>query len=257
LNRFLQDRQAFDPALHGDSDGLIHEEIDIDPSLDALPMLKSMCDRLVPLLKLEMPSHEELEEALKEAKDYKPSLRKEIKADPIKCRYYAVSAEVNLESFIAGLLESQKLQCDLWKTLQDEDRIEKHPHITILHSKKKPGEDASDKNKKDFDDFWAECRTLSHRQCDFTITVGPRLAWNDRVMTLEVSKLETQEVLGQSSRLHHDDSHRHITIGTKSKDISGYEGKVLMHDLVAGKTHGMQVAEVGVHQFQGRMKGMF
>lgn len=94
-----------------------------------------------------------------------------------------------------------------------------------------------------------EARTRRRRELlQVEITLGPRLVWNDRVMSIEVSSLSQPVRDDEEKQQQGDDEDEsislvqdrsaHITVGTRSSDIRPVEGKWLMEQALAGQRRG-------------------
>lgn len=254
LQRFVNQYQPFDQALNGDSDGAYDEVVHINPELSKLEMLHAIIDSLVPLLALKRPSNEDIANALEKAEAYKPSLRKDQLEDTYKIRYYGIALEIDLRCFLQPFCDNQT---HLLAELIKRDRVEKKPHITIVHEKEVTNTELPETEQQVFKQLWKNCQLLALKNQDVNVVLGPRLMWDRRVMCLEMSNLEPADRFGDANRM----KAFHVTIGTASADINGVEGKWLMEAVQKGETQSkaggdIAVLDIGTHSAQGRVRGL-
>lgn len=215
---------------------------------------------LAPLLGLEMPSSERIKEAVDVALTYKPDLRQDIKAfKSSPPRYFGLLAEVDLKEVISDALESAEADGAevpeavraFWDHLVLTKRVQPRPHITIVHSKGLP----------DDQPLWDRCQHLQ------TLPTVPtfkfrlaELVTNGSVMAAVVEEMEGTDEAGQEflRELPQDVRQRlHITIGTKSKEIDPYQGKLLVEKWKAGEADDDSVSLVlNSVKAQGQIKGL-
>ncbi|KAG8891152.1 hypothetical protein FRC01_014872, partial [Tulasnella sp. 417] len=215
---------------------------------------------LAPLLGLEMPSAERIKEAVEKALAYKPGVKKDIKVSkPSPPRYFALLAEVDLKEVISDALQSAEADGNevpegiraFWDHLVLTKRVQPRPHITIVHSKGLPDSQA----------LWDRCQHLQ------TLSTLPtfkfrlaELVTNGDVMAAVVEELEGTDEAGQEfvRELPQDVRQRlHITIGTKSKEVDPYQGKVLVEQWKAGETGDDCVSlTLNAVKTNGQLKGL-
>lgn len=255
LSKFLTEFETFDPVMNGDSDGRYDDVIEVDPCLEAKPMLDLIVQRLTELMPdLVVPASKAMDAALEKALSYDPAIRKESKLGVGEVRYYAISVEADL----CTLLERHfsNVADHLYHQLKSEGRIERRPHITLVHHKEVEGGDAEAKTT------WHNAQQLSKRfgadAVVMQVQLGPRIAWNERVMAIEAHLVDppddVQGILRHRSTFH-------ITIGTANREIPAVEGKWITQAMLAGQNKtedGLAVisASVGSYVFQGRVRGM-
>jgi tRNA ligase len=194
--------------------GLFDEEIRLSVVEDPLTNLKTAVNALWPILgKSEIPDHEHLQQALKDASEYRIEIVKKLDGVPSNpVRYYALSVELDLEQVVrsalldmTGAQEEKEIRSEgtyFLKRLVDTGRIISKPHITIVHQKNVEAEATArvDQHMSDplgmntgigpEQTMWKACLALDKLEAptlfDFTAT---GLIWNDRVMTLVVGNL--------------------------------------------------------------------
>lgn len=255
LEKFLHEHEPFDQVMNGDSDGRYDEVIEVDPTLEAPEMLDYLIKRIIEIIPgLKAPEQTNVQKALSEALGYDPSIKKESKMEPIRIRYYAISVESDLLTFLESHFEN--VPQALYHQLKADGRIERRPHITLVHHKEVDGGDEEAKKT------WDHALKLSKRYGSdikpIDVQLGPRIAWNDRVMAVEAHLIdpadEMQGVLRHRSTFH-------ITVGTKDREVPAVEGKFLITAMLRGKDKTedgleVRVANVGTTVAQGRVKGM-
>jgi tRNA ligase len=255
---FISDYQAFDPAFNK-GDGSLDQVIDINVEHDPLTALGNVTSRLCELLEMVAPDREELEAALDRAKNFKASIRKNMDYTPggrggQKARYYGVALEVDLTALLRDFYSKHP---DVDRTLFDElvskNRVERRPHVTLVHSKEVTSE-ASDKR-----DLWERCRSLAEQNLVVEVSLGPRLVWDDRVLSIQVESIKPADLFEKA----HVKSH-HVTVGTVKEDIRPVEGKLILEALLDGKERQseeggpIRFAEfaAGTARVSGRVRGL-
>lgn len=257
LEKFLHDHEPFDEVMNGDSDGRYDEMIEVDPTFEAPEMLDFITERLLEVLPgLEKPDPATTQKALTKALGYDPSIRKESKTDPVKFRYYGISVESDLLTFLESHFEN--VPQSLYHHLKAEGRVERRPHITLVHHKEVDSGDAEAQQT------WTKAQELSKRWgADVKpvhVQLGPKIAWNERVMAIEAHLVDDPPAEELQGVLRHRSSF-HITVGTRDREIPAVEGKWLIQAMHQGKDKtedGLEVhvARVGTIVAEGRIKGM-
>ena len=216
--------------------GLFDEEIRLSVVEDPLTNLKTAVNALWPILgKSEIPDHEHLQQALKDASEYRIEIVKKLDGVPSNpVRYYALSVELDLEQVVrstlldtTGVQEEKETRSEgkyFLERLVDTGRIINKPHVTIVHQKNVEAEAAARVDQQLSDPLetntavgpeqtmWKACLALDKLETptlfDFTAT---GLIWNYRVMTLVVGDLrphhganERDSDEGEESRLADD-----------------------------------------------------
>jgi len=267
--QFLGQHEEFDPVGNSTTDGMFDQVIEIKPEWNQFETLKFVVDQLSQIQGLGIPTSENLgdqvlEEAVEWAKSYKVELKKETLQDSttaikkrqppklFKPRYYGLLVDVDLRQLIQeqDLSEGGK---SLWNDLVKASRVELKPHVTLVHHVELESRDETFRNKKQV--LWDKYEKMVNlatvttngngeqqqsterrvgNQLKVRLTLGPRLVWNDRVMSIEVSSLEQPSSSSSSSSEVDEtislveDRSAHITVGTRSSDIRPIEGKILM-----------------------------
>ena len=134
--------QTTEPLDEGEVDDTI--EMNMEESLeDALARAVDGCVRILGLPK---PSIEQMGEALAAARAYRPPVAGEQAATKKEKtpRYYALLPEVNLEELLRETFSSPKLDADgsFFDTLMANKRIAGRPHVTLVHEKGLPDDQA-------------------------------------------------------------------------------------------------------------------
>lgn len=272
------------------------------------------------------PTSQEIDAAVEKALGYKPSLYKEMKVEGLDPkqkgkgpRYYGIAVEVDLPKLLekifhapaaassdshaasgslpsvdrlrfkvetqsgGGSLEAGRKFFDDLKT---KDRIEKRPHVTLIHeSELKPrkvdvdgnppsstgeasGGEAEKKEVELCKALWDKCKAAASRwgteTIEVTLTLGPLLVWDGRAMSIQVSHVEYGGVNVRTDDMPSDDrkDSYHITVGTLSQDIRPIEGRWLMESALKGEREskaGLPLTQVRMEtvQVKGRIKGLF
>ncbi|KAM0786912.1 hypothetical protein ACM66B_002336 [Microbotryomycetes sp. NB124-2] len=291
--QFLGQYEAFDPALNGSGDGQFDLVVDLRPEWtreQALQHVISSLQGVVPGVK--EPSSEELKEAIEYASSWSPDKKKVVtkeqvdkKKAKIKPRYYGVKVEANLADLVSKALEAHQSadsvrddEDDTFSYLLKHDRVEKNPHVTLVHENEIKDSTASKIVEKAATNFAAVTGSVTatpaplqldeaarqrkqalwdrfsnmiklaeqrgSQSLDVDVTLGPRIAWDQRVMTIEVSALSksTTSVPGSVAEKEEiempgqgDDRHAHVTVGTRDDKIRPVEGKWLLEALIRGE----------------------
>lgn len=211
-----------------------------------------------------LPS-EKVDEAIQHARSWKTTIKKElpVEAKPrVKSqapRYYGLSVSVDLEKLALEHLPQRDKdnKTSLFNTLLKADRLERHPHVTLVHNAELASTDEAFKAAKQalWDRYSAlvdaatapESLTTAEdvkraseaaAKLEVELTLGPRLVWDSRAMSLEVSALSCK-VPGKEGEAPIielvDGRSAHITIGTRASDIRPVEGKWLMEAALKGE----------------------
>jgi tRNA ligase len=251
---------------------LAESEVDVVVEMDlaATPeqQLRTAVDALVRELSLKMPTDEQINEALAVAQGYKPKItnvqetRTKAKGKGQGPRYYAILPEINLgttlESLIPNAENEDAAPKEFWARLKNQDRVIKTPHITLVHQKSLPAEQAA----------WDACAAVSHAAEPplFSFRFST-LLWNDRVMALVVDDLALSSDMPENDKdavgsgwlvtLPEDVRSRlHITVGTWTDSIVPFEARALVDAWRAGKEKGISAMPITDLVVQGRLKGL-
>jgi tRNA ligase len=218
--------------------------------------------------------------ALHYASTWTPSVRKEESAQQLKqrakagaARYYGIAVDVDVKALVEKHIpQSEKDdQNSLWSTLVKSSRVERKPHVTLVHRNELESPDEAVRASKQA--LWdrysglVDAATKSGKEQDklaVELTLGPRLVWDGRAMSLEVSALTTKVAPNKGDAPHIalvDGRAAHITVGTRSSDIRPVEGKFLMETVFkggkssehGGVIHQVQIGEVKV---PGKLSGL-
>ncbi|GAA5899650.1 hypothetical protein JCM8208_000617 [Rhodotorula glutinis] len=238
-------------------------------------------DKQAPLPKVKV------DEAVAFAKSWTTTIRKEAtpaaaqkpRAKASAARYYGIAADVDLAHIVeAHLPAAAKSDRDgLWPALVKALRVERKPHVTLVHRNEL--EHADEVVRADKMALWTRYEALVEAavknpdavaRLDVELTLGPRLVWDSRAMAIEVSGLVSTAPPSSSSSDGAparpevelpDHKSAHITVGTRSSDIRPVEGKFLMQAAVQGATttkDGGEIHEVRIGEVKvpGRLAGL-
>ncbi|GAA5900734.1 tRNA ligase [Sporobolomyces salmoneus] len=301
--QFLGQHEEFDPVSNATSDGKFDFVVEIKPEATREEALEYLVKELekVQGMGIEDPGEEKRREAIEWAKGYKVEKKKEVgestgsaikKRSPpknVKPRYYGLSVDVDLKELVEKHLPKPRegettTPTTLWTELVKSHRVETSPHVTLVHQLELQSPDPVFQSAKQ--SLWnkyerlvqlasssSESATEDDRKkklLEVEVTLGPKLVWNDRVMSIQVSSLrqlhpstksdndKEEEDLEDESISLVDDRSSHITIGTRSSDIRPVEGKFLMEKalLEGGAKEGIEEIEIGEVKVKARLAGL-
>ncbi|GAA5944842.1 tRNA ligase [Sporobolomyces koalae] len=252
--QFLGQHEAFDPVANAQSDGKFDVMIEMRPEWERMEALDHVARQLANIdgMNITVPEPTKLEEAIEFAKAWKVEVKKSTPDDSTtavkkrqqkvqKPRYYGLAVEVNLRDLLPARLPVEMVEQEdsLWNSLVKASRVETKPHVTLVHQVELKLEDEAIRVKKQ--DLWDRYEAMvelatregsepENRQAlEVEVVLGPRLVWNDRVMSIEVSELvSTSDQIGFA-----EDRSAHITVGTRSSDIRPIEGKWIMEQALS------------------------
>ncbi|GAA5984590.1 hypothetical protein JCM10908_003413 [Rhodotorula pacifica] len=278
--KFLGQHEPFDVEVNAaDSkfDHVIemHAEWNQDEALErCLAELAKIDGLLPPDTALPLP-REQVAEAVAYARSWKPSVRKEAPATPqpkprqktAAARYYGISVDVDLETLAAKHLPISVKDDpkSTWNALVKSSRLERHPHVTLVHRNELESSEESVRVKKQSQwDRYAQLvedaskEGASQAALEVEVTLGPRLAWDGRAMSIEVSALEAKS---DSAITLAGDRGAHITLGTRASDIRPVEGRWLMEAVMDGKKKTAAGGEIHIIEIEcvkvnGRLAGL-
>jgi len=257
----------------------VDEMIEMDVSEELEAGLSRAVDGIVRVLGVERPTDEKIGEALRLAKTYAPQrLKQDSRKDAVtkeegkdkkipakqrapgkSPRYFGLLPEVDVGGVVGGRLAQQDVPPPakaFWDGLKIENRITKLPHVTFVHMKSLPYDQA----------LWDRCLAF-HRAASppsFRFSLG-HIVYDQHVMavTLEglavVSDEETTVMEAGADFLEKmpQDLQKclHITIGTRDNSVNPYEAK----SLVESWRNGENVSSIALNavEGQGRVKGLF
>lgn len=293
--QFLGQHERFDPevnAADGKFDHVVemHAEWTQEEALQrCLEALAGIEDVLPAETSLPL-APERVNQAIEYASTWTPSVRKESTAPPrprtkaaAPARYYGIAVETDLQTIAEKHLpvEVRDDPESLWSTLVKSSRVERHPHVTLVHRNEleHPDEAIRAEKQAHWDRYaqlvegaaGAAARTgggadeEATRALEVELTLGPRLAWDGRAMSIEVSALAPQvdpHTSGPTpSIIMAEDRAAHITIGTRASDIRPVEGRWLMEAVMEGKQATeaggeIRVVEIEPVRVRGRLAGL-
>ncbi|KWU43436.1 RNA ligase [Rhodotorula sp. JG-1b] len=252
--KFLGQHEPFDGEVNAADSKFDHviemhaewsQEEALQQCVDALAKIDGL---LPPATEVPLPD-ERVAEAVAYAKSWTPSVREETPAPSqpkprqktAQARYYGISVDVDLEALVDKALPASEKQdpTSLWSALVKSSRVERHPHVTLVHRNELEGPDETVRAQKQAQ--WYHYAHLveeavkgdgQETALNVEVTLGPRLAWDGRAMSIEVSALRAKT---EASIALAEDSGAHITIGTRASNIRPFEGRWLMEAVMNGK----------------------
>jgi tRNA ligase len=237
--------------------------VDMDLTRTPEEMLRHAVDACVRELGLPQPSEEKIQEALVVTQRYQASSTqapetKTKERSPKGPRYYGLLPEVDLTATLDGLIaDAADGPKDFWARLKKGKRVAKQPHVTLVHQKGLPADQA----------LWDACSTVVQAKSAplFSMRLST-LLWNERVMALVVDDLAISsdkpdtEGTGVNFTLQLPQELRqrlHVTVGTWSESIPPFEARALVEAWRHGKTEKMGILPLKDVFTIGRVKGLF
>ncbi|GAA5836744.1 hypothetical protein JCM9279_007646 [Rhodotorula babjevae] len=290
--KFLGQHEPFDDAANV-ADSKFDEVVEmkaewaqdeaLERAVEALAKIDGVlpADTQAPLPKVKV------DEAVAFAKSWTTTIRKETppaaaqkpRAKATAARYYGIAADVDLAEIVeAHLPAAAKSDPNgLWPALVKALRVERKPHVTLVHRNELEHADEAVRAEKTA--LWDRYEALVEAAVknpdavaglDVELTLGPRLVWDSRAMAVEVSGLVSTAPPSPSSSSAGtgrpevelpDHKSAHITVGTRSSDIRPVEGKFLMQAAAQGATttkDGGEILEVRIGEVKvpGRLAGL-
>jgi len=250
LWRFLRDTE---PLGDGEADATI--EMDISEDLEH--SLARAIDGIVRVLELPRPDAERIGAALGKARGYKPAYTdaKPVTKAPPSPRYFGLRAEIDLVDALDRHISLREGPVrEFWNALKADRRVSRNPHVTIVHRKQLPDNQA----------LWERCAALCALPNPplFRARLGDVLA-DERLMAVTVEDLSVnnpEEDEGQEgstfiSQLDPELRERlHITIGLKDDTVPAAEAGALAVSFKRGEkgADSVRLEDVFV---KGRIKG--
>ncbi|KAI0999151.1 tRNA ligase 1 [Podosphaera aphanis] len=253
--------KSFQPInINSEPDSGFHAVIDLDPLLPSRKNLETVVSelrRIFPKLVPEIPTSEELDDAINFARnEYKPALRHEINAgkhtqnqNQIQCQNnnQAMAKPKNIEYFSVTLETPQILQivretfstvsldeAHFWKQLNSTNRVQNEFHVTLIHRA----------SAKAHPQLWQKYCDLYNGQKMGTCRVFlESIVWDDRLMAIVVRLVDDGwECVNQVA---------HITIGTRDNEVKPKESNNLLRQWIevgSGDHSRIRQAAVQGHQ---------
>ncbi|GAA5863096.1 hypothetical protein JCM8547_002796 [Rhodosporidiobolus lusitaniae] len=280
--QFLGQHESFEPAGNA-ADAKFDHVVEMRAEWSQEEALKHAVEELSKIegvlpKETEVPlSPAKVEEAINHARGWKTKVKKEAAPVPQQQskprgkgkepRYYGLSVDLNVQQFVLEHLPKHEKddKSSLWNALVKSSRVEKNPHVTLVHRAELDSKDKDIKAAKQA--LWDRYSGLVDAATKFSsaedveqaneakaklkveLTLGPRLAWDGRAMSLEVSAIEPKLKPKQGEKPHIelvDGRHAHITVGTKASDIRPVEGKWLMEAVEKGETESKEGGKIHV-----------
>lgn len=285
LTRFFSQTDPFDPALNS-CDSPFDDIIEMDISWDLETALEYAVESLVKIdaegggmkgVDGKRPSKQDIQQAMLKSKGYKPSIYKEMNLDGLDksktIRYYGIAVEVDLPTVLDRFFAQHSKDTDrvTFDKLKEKNRIEKRPHVTLVHKTELTAKEGEAENSKEIafaKMLWEKCETITQRWGSDTVTVkltlGPLLCWDSRAMSIQVSRVEYGGISVKTEDMPSDerkDSY-HITVGTLNQEIRPIEGKWLLQAAMSGETKSkagetISVAHMPTMEVSGRIRGLW
>ncbi|BGP19484.1 hypothetical protein JCM10213_006304 [Rhodosporidiobolus nylandii] len=195
-----------------------------------------------------------VEEAIEYQRGWSTSIRKEMTPQQQKqaakaaaARYYGLSVDLDVKAFVEQHLPQKEKDdpSSLWSSLVKSSRVERKPHVTLVHRTELESKDADFRKEKQA--LWdryarlvedaathgpdAAANVAAKEKLEVELTLGPKLVWDGRAMSLEISALECKAPAEKGAQPLIQLAQKrsaHITVGTKASDIRPVEGKFLM-----------------------------
>ncbi|BGP42918.1 tRNA ligase [Rhodotorula kratochvilovae] len=225
---------------------------------------------------------EKVDGAIAFAKKWTTQVRKEAtpaqqkqRAKATAARYYGIAAEVDLQKLVEAHVPASEREKKegLWAALVKASRVERKPHVTLVHRTELELPDEAVRKAKTA--LWERYEALvdgatktsgGASQLAVELVLGPRLVWDSRAMAIEVSGLSSTAKPAKDGAEKPlielpDGKSAHITVGTRASDIRPVEGKFLMQTVAEGgkKTkEGGEIHEVHIGEVRvpGRLAGL-
>jgi tRNA ligase len=258
--QFLGQYEPFDQAMNS-GDMKFDEVVEMRAEWSREDALLVVVDHLVRILGLPRPSQESIERAIQKGKDYRPVVMKQAVEKKVAKvgvpRYFGVKVEQDLKSLLDPLFSSNEPDAFLFIKLQSLYRVEPNPHITLVHSAElvptpspTPLELELQATRQGLWDYFTTL-TLDPLSplLEVTLTLGPKIVWDDRAMAIEVSSLSSPSsslpaALGKF--------HAHITVGTIENSVRPIEGKWLFEAVASGEEESKEGGRIRVRTMECR-----
>lgn len=228
VGQFLR---KFTPPDPEDFDRIIGIEVEDQPRV----ALEKVVDGIVDILGLSKPTSEALDEALRVASEYKPKTPYHAPAKISKAiRYFGLAPEIDLSELVTTILaKSPSTSAEaLFTEIKTNRRITAKPHVTLSHEKNVEAErEALGPNVEPgpHQRCWDQCKTLATEADNKTSMYRyniTHLVWDDRVMSLIIDELHPCEAGTVQLEIPEDYAkHLHITVGTRTDEISAFESR--------------------------------
>lgn len=284
LTRFFSQLDPFDPALNK-CDSPFDNIIEMDISWDLEKALEYIVENLVKIdaeeggikgIDGKRPTKDDMQKALAVSRGYKPSIYKEMNLDGFDkktIRYYGIAVEVDLPWLLDDFFSKHADELDhtTLDALKEKNRLEKKPHVTLVHNAElvpKEGEAEDSKDVLWAKTLWEKCETITKRwgsdTVNVTLTLGPLICWDSRAMSIQVSKVEYSGAGVKAQDVPNDDrkDSYHITVGTLNQEIRPIEGKWLLESAMKGEKKSkagetIMTAQMPPVKVTGRIRGLF
>lgn len=224
---------------------------------DSRTTLEKVVGGLIDTLGLDKPSAEALGEALASAAEYKTTTPYHAPARISKqVRYFGLAPEIDLSALVTSILSTSPNPSAqvVFDDIKAKSRITAKPHVTLAHEKNVEAERealGTEAPPGPHQTCWNQCKSLaSDHTASSTSTSMYRynithLVWDERVMSLIIDELHPCDASMIQLEVPEDYAkHLHITVGTRSEEISAYESRGLVAAARAGIASGQEQGEV-------------
>ncbi|KAF8603645.1 hypothetical protein BDV93DRAFT_156511, partial [Ceratobasidium sp. AG-I] len=174
-------------------------------------------------------------------------------------RYFAFVPKMDLKQLLDQKMRAEGVPesgLKLWSQIVEGNRLPEKPHVTIVHSKE----------KHEAEELWEQClalhKSLREEEPSFTVVLD-HVVWNEDIMALAVSKVETREdhgVLVQAVVEHIPDiitSRLHLTVGTREEGINPFGAAAMVAEWRRGEKNGAQSISLGKCLVEGDITGRY
>jgi tRNA ligase len=221
--------------------------IPVEVTDDSRVVLEKVVDGIIELIGLTKPSEEELDEALKVAAEYKTKTPYHAPAKISRAiRYFGLAPEIDLSELVSTILaQSPNATAEsLFTDIKSNYRITAKPHVTLSHEKNVESERERLPNGP-HQKCWDQCKLLAADSAasmyKYNIT---HLVWDDRAMSLIIDALHPCDEATVQLEVPEDYAkHLHITVGTRSEEISAFESRGIVAVAQEGIAKGEDIGE--------------
>lgn len=244
--------------------------------------LARIVDRLVVILGVPRPTDEAIDEALETAAAYRITTPYHAPAEVSKpFRYYGLAPGIDLEAVTETAIVSAPPDIaqsakELFEEIKSLNRVITKLHVTLAHEKSVEAEREAAGEGSELgpqEHCWNTCKSITEAKVSpmyaFSIT---HLVWDNRVMALVIDELRSKEEGPESALPEEVRMHLHVTLGTRTEEISAFESrgilKVAKEGMVRDERNGeadevvvgggkVRWIKIGIVQGEGKIRGMY
>lgn len=272
--KFFGQMQEFDDVCNK-IDGEFDEIFEIDFEWTMREVLENALEFLLAKGVIEaIPTQVAVDAAVEKVGDYRISdkirevadAKKSVSKKVLPPRYYGIAVEVDLKKHLTPYFTEGQNQ--LWEelhvvdVLKKVDRVESAPHITLVHEKEVESCAVDDMTASSATNLWTLYSTLSTSEDSNSVEIvlGPLLAYDSRVMAVQVSSITSLATPPRSIELVAGKK-AHVTIGTLRHEIRPIEGKFIIEQALAGEASTeaggvIMTKEIGLITCRGKIAGL-